>query len=225
MSEPSIEYYNAAIDAVEAGKIPEALSAVESSLTEDPRDAQTWQLYVVILDILGRREDAAKATAKLKEIGLGEVDELLLKAAESVSNGDLAAAISCYEAALELDQSRPEIHASYALTLMETGNQESALAVAERAVALAPEDAHANYALGHILRLIDRKEAALVVLSKSVSIDPGLMIALYEHGMLLAEAGRLPEALANFEKYLVVHPGDSGALGAVSNIKEVMKGA
>ena len=68
MSESSIEYYNAAIDAVQAGQMEEALAAVENSLTEDPKDGQTWQLYVVILNALGRAADAEKARAKVAEI-------------------------------------------------------------------------------------------------------------------------------------------------------------
>jgi Flp pilus assembly protein TadD len=80
MSEPSIEFYNAAIDAVQAGRLPEALTAAENSLTEDPTDSQTWQLYVVILNALGRTEDAQKASAKLETMGIDEVDSLLIKA-------------------------------------------------------------------------------------------------------------------------------------------------
>lgn len=224
MSDLSLEFYDAAILAVQSGRIEDALAAVENSLTEDPQDGQTWQLYIVILNILGRNEDAAKATAKATELGLGEVDGLLLKAAEAAASGDQAAAIPYYEAALELGPSRPEIHASYALTLMECGNRDAALAAAEKAVALDPEDSHANYALGHILRLSDKKVAALVALDKAVSLDPSFMMALYEQGMLFAENGRLSEALTNFRKFLEVHPGDPGATEAVTHIEAAMNG-
>lgn len=224
MSEPSITFFNAAIDAVQAGNLPEALTAIENSLTEDPQDGQTWQLYIVILNALGRSDDAKKATAKVKELGLGEVDEHMLKAAEAAASGDMRAALPHYEAALEIDQSRPEIHTSYALTLMECGDPEAALAAAERAVAVAPEDVHANYALGHVLRLMEKKALALDALTKAVSIDPTFMIALYEQGMLFAENGKLAEALANFRKYLEAHPGDLGASEAVTNIEAAMNG-
>ena len=102
---------------------------------------------------------------------------------------------------------------------METGDTDAAMAAAEKAVALAPEDASANYALGHILRLAGRKEGALAALGKAVAGDPDFMIALYEQGMLYAETGKLAEALANFEKFLEAHPGDPSATEAVANIK------
>ena len=222
MSTPSIEFYNAAIDAVQAGKIQEALTAVETSLTEDPADSQTWQLYVVILNALGRTEDAAKATAKLREMGLGEADDLLMKAAGAAGSGDIKAAIGFYEAAIELEPDRPEIHASLALALMQMEYTADALAAAEKAVALAPEDAHSNYALGHVLRLTEKNEEALAALTKAVSADPDFLIALYEQGMLLADAGRYEEALENFEKFLVEQPGDASAIQAVASVRARM---
>ena len=64
MTAPSIEFYNAALDAIQVGDLTEALAAAENSLTEDPTDTETWQLYAMVLGALGRKEDAAKATAK-----------------------------------------------------------------------------------------------------------------------------------------------------------------
>jgi len=224
MSKPSIEFYNQAIDAVQAGKLPEALSAVETSLTEDPADIQTWQLYAVILGALGRAEDAAKATAKLKEMGLGEADDLVMKAAGAAGSGDLKAAIGFYEAAIALEPDRPEFHSSLSLALMQGEYTADALAAAEKAVALAPDDAHANYALGHILRLTEKNEAALEALTKSVNADPDFLIAVYEQGMLLTDAGRHEEALANFEKFLAGQPGDPSAIQAVASVRARMVG-
>ena len=224
MSKPSIEFYNKAIDAVQSGKIQEALAAVENSLTEDPSDKQTWQLYAIILNAAGRTEDAAKATAKLQEMGIGEADDLLMKAAGAAGSGDIKAAIGFYEAAIAVEPDRPEIHASLALALMQCEYTADALSAAEKAVALAPDDAHANYALGHVLRLTEKKDAALVALTKAVSADPDFLIALYEQGMLLADAERYEEALENFEKFLVEQPGDASATQAVASIRARMDG-
>lgn len=224
MPQPSINYYNDALDAMQAGNAPEALAAIVNSLTEDPNDSQTWQLYVIILNALGRTDDAKRATVKLKELGLSDMDELLVKAAGSASGGDLADAIPYYEAALEIDPNRPDIHASLALARLHCDDKDGALAAAEKAVALDPGDPHAQYALGHILRLAGKTDAALAALTEAVSIEPTLMIALYEQGMLLAETGKLEQALSNFEKFLSVHPGDPGATQAVATLRERMNG-
>lgn len=219
MSEPSIEYYNEAIDAVQAGRLPEALKAVEISLTEDPKDPETWQLYVVILNAVGRTEDAAKATLRLKELGLGEADDFLLQASQAAGSGDLKTAITLYESAIAADPERPEAHAGYAFTLLQNGDDAQALVSAEKAVSLAPEDPRANYALGHILRLAGESDRALTALSNAIEAEPELMIALYEQGMILTEKGRLEEALKNFERFLKKHPDDESAIQAVAGVK------
>jgi tetratricopeptide (TPR) repeat protein len=223
MSDPSIDFYNAAVDAIQAGRLDEALIAAENSLTENPKDAETWQLYVIVLNALGRTEDARKATEKLREFGLGEADDYLLQAAEAVTSGDLATAISHYESALESGGDRPEIHSGHALALMEAERPDDALAAARKAVSLAPDDARANYALGHILRLRDEKDEALSALTLAVSAEPDLMLAVYEQGMLLADKDRLEEAMENFTRYLKANPGDPGALQAVDSIRHRMR--
>jgi tetratricopeptide (TPR) repeat protein len=223
MPAPSIEFYNAAVDAIQAGRLDEALTATESSLTENPKDAETWQLYVVVLNALGRNEDARKATDKLREIGLSEVDAFLLKATEAASSGDLTAVIAHYESALETGGERAEIHCGYALALMENGLSDEALAAARKAVFLAPDDARANYALGHILRLLDEKDEALAALTQALAAEPDLMLAVYEQGMLFVEKGRLEEALENFSRYLKTQPGDPGATQAIESIHYLMR--
>jgi tetratricopeptide (TPR) repeat protein len=219
----SIEYYNAAVDAIQSGRLDEALRAAENSLTENPKDTETWQLYVIVLNALGRHADASKASEKLRELGLGEADDFLLQAAEAASSGDLASALACYESAMKTGGNRPEIHAGYALALMEAGRSEDALAAAEKAVALAPDDARANYAIGHILRLRGEKDEALAALTKAVAAEPGLMLAVYEQGMLLGERNRLEEALANFERYREANPGDPNAAQAIESIRQRMR--
>lgn len=223
MPAPSIEFYNAAVDAIQAGRLDEALIAAENSLTENPKDPETWQLYAIVLNALGRPEEARKAVGKLEQIGLGEADGFLLKASEAASSGDLTAVISHYESALETGGGRPEIHSGYALALMENGMADEALAAARKAVSLAPEDARANYALGHVLRLREEKHEALAALTKAVTAEPDLMLAVYEQGMLLVDEDRLEEALENFSRYLKTHPGDPGARQAMEGIHYRMR--
>jgi Flp pilus assembly protein TadD len=41
LSDPSIGFYNAAVDAIQAGRLDESLYAAKNSLTEDPKDTET----------------------------------------------------------------------------------------------------------------------------------------------------------------------------------------
>ncbi|MDA7930788.1 tetratricopeptide repeat protein [Akkermansiaceae bacterium] len=214
MAKPSIEFYNAAVDAVQSGDLPLALKSVEVSLTESPDDAQTWQLYAVILNALGQTEKAEKALVKVKEFGLSKIDELLMKAADAAGQGKMGIAITHYEDALEIDQTRAEIYTSYALALMEEKYADDALEAASKAVELAPDDPFAQYTKGRILRLSGKNEESLEALTAATELDPNLVLAAYERGMILAEIGRLDKALQCFEKVLIDHPEDSNAADA-----------
>ena len=92
MSTTNLKYYNTAINAAQSGDIPAARTAIESALTEDPNDVQSWQLYGVVLNALGETEKAEKAVAKVKELGVSEADELIMKAADAI--GLAAAALA-----------------------------------------------------------------------------------------------------------------------------------
>lgn len=224
MAAPNIEFYNAAIDAVQAGQLDEALKAVENSLTEEPNDGQTWQLYAVILNALGQSEKAANAMAKVKELGLSEIDELLMKAGDAAAAGKMALAITCYEDALELESDRADILTSYAMVLTQEKYFDDAKAASAKAVALAPDDAPAWYARGRVLRLTGQKSEALEALTKAAELDGNLILAIYERGMLLAEKGDLQEALKCFETVLAAHPQDPGATEAKANILAKLEG-
>jgi tetratricopeptide (TPR) repeat protein len=106
---------------------------------------------------------------------------------------------------------------------MEAKRPDEALAVAEKAVSIDPDNAHANYALGHILRLRGKKDEALTALTKAVAVEPGMLIAVYEQGMLLADRDRLEEALENFTRYLKAKPGDPAAEQAIASIHQRMR--
>jgi tetratricopeptide (TPR) repeat protein len=218
MSSPNVEYYNAAIDAAQSGDLAGARGAVESALTEDPNDVQSWQLYAVILNSLGEGEKAAKALAKVKELGLSEVDELIMKAADAIGQNKFGVAITHYEDALELEPDRSEVYVSYALALMQGDYPADAEEAAGKAVELGPRDPSAWYAQGRILRLRGKKQEALQSLQKALELQGNLVLARYECGMILAEMGELPSALECFEKVLAEHPDDPNAAEAKAAI-------
>ena len=218
-----MKFYNAAIDAAQSGDIPAAREAIEAALTEDPNDVQSWQLYGVVLNALGETDKAAKAIAKVKELGLSEVDELIMKAADAIGQNKFGVAITHYEDALELEPDRPEVYVSYALALMHGNYPSDAEEAASKAVQMAPDDASAWYAQGRILRLRGNKNEALISLKKAIELQGNLVLARYECGMILAEIGELKAALECFETVLADHPDDQNAIDAKALILAKME--
>lgn len=223
MSSPNVKYYNAAIDSAQSGDLPAALKAIEAALVEDPNDVQSWQLYAVVLNALGETEKAEKAIVKIKELGISEVDELVMKAADAIGQSKFSLAITHYEDALELEPERSELYVSYALALMHGDYPADAEEAVNKAVNLTPGDASAWYAQGRILRLRGKKIEALTSLKKALELQENLVLARYECGMTLAELGELPAALKCFEEVLADHPEDENAITAKAVILEKMK--
>ncbi len=222
MNTPNAKFYNAAIEAAQAGDLPTALKSIEAALVEDPNDVQSWQLYSVVLNALGETEKAEKALVKIKELGISEVDELVMKAADAIGQNKFSLAITHYEDALELEPERSELYVSYALALMQGDYPADAEEAAKKAVALTPDDASAWYAQGRILRLRAKKSEALLSLKKALELQGSLVLARYECGMILAETGELSAALECFEKVLEDHPEDENAISAKAAILEKM---
>lgn len=223
MSEKSEILYDKALDLIQAGNVPEGIAAIEESLMEDAEDPLTWRLYSVTLAAVGRGDDAAAAMAKAEGFGLGEIDSLLMKAAQSQVEGQIDAAISRFEDALELDAERFEIWAGYALALLQAGYLKDALEGSEKAVALGADEAQAWYARGRVLRLTGDAHAALPAFDKAVAADPLMAVAWHERGMVQVQAKDLAGAAKSFERVLELQPGDAAAAQALEIVRQQME--
>ncbi|MCX7157736.1 MAG: sulfotransferase [Proteobacteria bacterium] len=102
--------------------------------------------------------------------------------------------------------------AAQAHVMKELGELAPALAVAQRAVALAPNDAQAHDALGHILQADNQYVAALAAFRKAAEL-PGTVRekALVDQGVLHAAFGHKDRALDAFDAALADFPASATA--------------
>jgi tetratricopeptide (TPR) repeat protein len=224
MSEKSEELYDKALDLIQEGKVQEGIAAIEESLMEDAEDGMTWRLYGVALTAVGRGDDAAGAMEKGEKFGLPDVEGFLMRAAEAQVAGNMDAAISRYEDALELDEKRFEIWAGYSVALLQAGYKDDALEASEKAVALGAEHPQSWYARGRVLRLTGDMAAALPAYDKAVELDPKGPVAWHERGMVQVELGDATAAVESFERVLELQPGDAAAEQGLAIARERLKG-
>ena len=215
--------YNRALDAVEAGDLSAAIEATESALMFDSKDSGYWQLYAMLLAQVGRNEDAANATAKAEEFGLGEVDSLLIKAAEASATKSWNKAVTACEKALEIEPERGEVWASYASNLMEGGYQQDALEASAKAVELLSEEPQVWYLRGRILRLTKKLEDGKEAYAKATTLDPTFALAWYEKGMVLHLQEDLAAAKECFLKAKELKLNDPGVEEALQIVEEAGK--
>jgi TolB-like protein/DNA-binding winged helix-turn-helix (wHTH) protein/Flp pilus assembly protein TadD len=148
---------------------------------------------------------------------------LYLQGRESYNQGDASGyqrAVTAFRAAIALDPRYAMAYADLALAqFWLTDNQttlatkpgvagyDSALAAAEKAVALAPGLA-AGYSARGFLRAVYRFDfaGAQADLDKAVALNPGDASVLHRSAVLLAVLGNLPAAIATEEKALALDP-------------------
>jgi TolB-like protein/DNA-binding winged helix-turn-helix (wHTH) protein len=145
--------------------------------------------------------------------------DLYLQGKESFNHGDAAGyqrAVTAFRGATELDSRYAAAYAALALaefwaqdaipSSSGAGN-DRALAAAEQAVALAPEEAD-GYAARGFLRTVYRFDfaGAQSDLAKAVALNAGDADVLHRSAVLLATLGELPAALEREQKALALDP-------------------
>ena len=149
-----------------------------------------------------------------------EAYKLYLQARQSYNQGDVAGyqrAVTGFQAAIALDSRYAAAYAELALAQFwltdstdtddPDGELNSALAAAEKAIALAPGLA-AGYSARGFLRTVYTFDfaGAQADLDKAVALSPGDAWVLHRSAILLAVLGRLPEAIAREKQALALDP-------------------
>lgn len=152
-----------------------------------------------------------------------EAYNLYLQGRQSFNQGDSAGyqrAATAFRAATALDPGYAAAYANLALAQFWLANdsganndaptsapEDSALAAAEKAIALAPGLA-AGYSARGFVRAIDRFDfsGAQVDLDKAVALSPRDADVLHRSAVLLAVLGKLPDAIAREEQALALDP-------------------
>jgi tetratricopeptide (TPR) repeat protein len=187
-------------------RFDEALFAYDKAVAIEPTNAQAWAEQGMILWRLGRYAEALAS------------QEWALKAKEKYS---LALANSCaslnqlrqYKEALEAcnaalqegDQQWDELGPAWAWdqranALSGLGKYEEALASANRAIALQPNQASFWGNRAATLWALGRFDLALSSTNQAIAINQNSSIAWFNHGRILVSLGRTEEALTAYDK-------------------------
>lgn len=165
------------------------------------------------------RGDAASAEQLLSKAMRGQQAPAELYYARAMArgaSGNLKGADADSLQAVSLSREHPVALSQRASLMMAAGRRDEAFAWAERALAIAPDDADALAVRGRYLwRDKGRPETALRDLQRAAQLDPGRYQGLYREGQRRlyeqlavadVEKGDLRAALANADKVLAVDP-------------------
>ena len=122
--------------------------------------------------------------------------------------GDLRGAERAFRNVMEMDPAYPDGPVNVARVLIQEGDVEPAIPLLERALALSPNLAKAQYFLGVVLKSLGRYDEALTELRAAAATYPRDRVVLGQLGRVQFLQRKFAEAVATFERVLAVDPED-----------------
>jgi Flp pilus assembly protein TadD len=201
------------------GRSQEAMAAYRKAIEIDPANPDS---YAQLGYSLARQRKLEEAIPPLvKALQLDPTNE----GAQRTFCGVLAQSKSRTSQAIEFCRlvltgrpNDPEVHASLATALFQSGNVKEAVSHLEKAAQLAPGDAAIQGNLGSALAQQGRFAEAIPHFEKALAINPKSAEVHYNLGKLYYLERRVPEALAHWRQTLALDPDHVLALNGVAQV-------
>ena len=124
----------------------------------------------------------------------------------ALQRGRIERGVEIITKAVALNENSPVAFNNLAKGLKDLGRFDEAIIHFERAIALAPAFADAQFGYGTALHFVNRSEDALGHFEKAIALHPNFVAALNNRGLALAKLKRFTEALASYDKALAIQP-------------------
>ncbi len=143
--------------------------------------------------------------------------DLLTQAFKVHQSGQIARAGDLYLEVLKLDPRNADALHLLGLVARNTGNNESARQLMQKAVTIQPAFPDAHYNLGNALSSLRRFDEAAESYRAALSYQPNHSLAAYNLGNVLRSADRLDEAVAAYRQALTIDPQHVESLHNLAN--------
>jgi tetratricopeptide (TPR) repeat protein len=191
-----------------------AAEEAEKALAIEPTDVRAMQIRYDAYRLAGNDAKAKEAEKALRELG-GLSDtaaRIFNEGADAYNSGDMATAISKFQQAADLDPTLVQARLVLAKLFFSEGNLSEALARAEEAVALEPDNPEALRIAYDSARRLGKTESAARALDGLAASDPEwAATGLYQLAVELYNDGQTNEAAQALERVLQVQPDNARA--------------
>jgi protein O-GlcNAc transferase len=194
------------------GHNAEALGLIVAAHRVDPTSIGVLSNLAVVLQALGRHEDAVAAYDQAIRLQPDHFESHCGRGLAQHRRRNLDAALASYGDAVAL---RPEdLHARLqrGVVLSELGRHQEALGVYDEVLAKAPDHIAALNNRGAALQELGRDEEAAATFARALALAPDDPELHANRGAALQRAQRFEEALACFDRALAIRPDDAGTL-------------
>ena len=168
-----VAYCNLASDALAAGRLEEAEQLAQKAIDIGPNRAQNYVTHGIVLQQLGRHAKAGAAFLDAVQRDPSNPTALINLAIELAQAGQVDKAVAICQGALQIAPDFAEAHRCMATLLASQPHREQdAVAQAEIAVKLSPNDPRAHVTLGQTLERAGRRAEAAAQFAVALSMAP-----------------------------------------------------
>lgn len=184
----------------------QALALVERAVSLDRSRDEAHARRIVLLDVLGRHDDARTAFYEAQEFVERPTFSLIAMADRLEEAGDLPRAAWCYREALRHDAEFSEVRRLYARCLARQGEHPKALQHYMHVLREMPGDTDTLLDCAELLWQLKREGEAIEKLHRVVELEPANVRAHHMLGALEMRASRWDRAVLEFELVLKLEP-------------------
>lgn len=178
-----------------------ARCAAERAIQAEPNDGAIVYLRAVILQEMGRVDDAVAACRRARELGFDEAPLHVTLGNLYHAKTMLTESIASFETALEKDPAAAESIAAFALSSLTTKDYQKLRALLELHVKAHPESLNTLYGLGAMYLREEALDPAEAIFTQLSSLAPRSSQALYNLAMIYARQGRDQEQRAALVRF------------------------
>lgn len=182
-----------------------AVTFFEKAVETDPDYAEAWYQAGFSYGMLGRHEEALKASKQAARLRPEWTETFVNIGASSYALGRFEEAADAYRQAAKLDPSNPETQYALGLSLNKLGRIDEEILAYKRAVALKPDFANAFEKLGAAYLKQKRYAEAIPVFESLKTYKPDAKTYNYL-GESYFEAGKIEESIEAFNNAVNYNP-------------------
>eukprot|EP01133_Synstelium_polycarpum_P003806 gene3806-4387_t len=179
--------------------------------TTDDQEQQKSERQTIQLDGSSIETEASSSTETVEALSL---EQLLGRASEAVTNGNVAEAIGDLTAAIGMAGNDPRAYGLRADLYEHEKRYNEAIADYKKVLELIPESIPCLSSMADCYASMDHTDMAIKLFSQILTIEPTFIPALGALGDLEIKRGDLSRAFDHFKRIMAIEPGNiSGMLG------------
>ena len=207
-----------------AGDLDAAAACYDKALALSPDHPGIQYGYAMLLQSLGRNDDAIKHLRRAISGNPDHLDAHFALGNRLFAAGQDAEALECYLKILRLSPRHTETHNNVANVYQRLGQMDRAIAHYKTAIEINPSYADAYGNLGNAYLVLDRLEESIEQNRLALELKPARFGSHNNQGVALQALGRFEEAERAFERALELVPRDASVHLNLANMGKFKAG-